>query len=110
MPSKSTSAPTPTQILHQLEQLSGLTGEDHRVALERLPREQANHYARLCSVNRRPAVVGTTGGHCGACHMRVPPQIMLVLSRGEQVCRCPSCLRFLTPPPVTPAVEPVGRV
>jgi hypothetical protein len=65
---------------------------------ERLPREIARLYDRLFDSGRRPTVAETIREHCEGCHMRVPPQIMLLLTRAELVCRCPNCHRFLSPP------------
>jgi predicted nucleic acid-binding Zn-ribbon protein len=96
------SGPTPAQILETLVEVirlddAGDAGDaDRRRALiTRLPREHAEHYARLVKAGRRPAVAAVTDGHCARCHMRVPPQLQLVAARGEVVCRCPSCQRFL---------------
>jgi predicted nucleic acid-binding Zn-ribbon protein len=108
---------TPSDIFEVLRDLSRLD-ENHRRSPEtsdlerrhtlhqRLPREIAQQYDRLLSAGRRPAVVGAPLGHCQACHMRVPPQLLLLLSRAELICRCPSCHRFLCPPPATPERTP----
>lgn len=66
--------------------------------LERLPREIARLHERLYHARRRPTVVETFHEHCEGCHMRVPPQVMLLLTRAEVICRCPNCHRFLSPP------------
>jgi hypothetical protein len=65
---------------------------------QRLPTEIARLYDRLFDSGKRPTVVATLHEHCGGCHMRVPPQVMLLLTRAELLCRCPNCHRFLSPP------------
>jgi hypothetical protein len=102
-----------TEIFHVLRALSLLDSErpgspaatrtQARLALQqRLPTEIARHYDRLFDSGRRPTVVEAALGHCAGCHMRVPPQLMLVLTRAEVVCRCPSCHRFFSPPHAGP--------
>src|SRR5690348_14669747 len=75
--------------------LDGAHDRERDLLRQRLPREIARLYDRLFTSRRRPTVVGTFHEHCEGCHMRVPPQIMVLLTRAEVVCRCPNCHRFL---------------
>jgi len=117
MTNKATHETAPQRIIALLADLSRLDEEDRRAGgtpdasrrdarsalVARLPSDPVRHYDRLVGAGKRPAVATATRGYCGSCHMAVPPQLMLVLSRGEQICRCPSCGRFLAvePPPST---------
>ena len=99
---------TPHDIFATLRDLNQIDEEDRRspggpeeprrrTLFERLPLEIARQYLRLLQAGRRPAVITTIRGYCQACHMLVPPQLMLLLTRAELICRCPSCHRFLCP-------------
>ncbi len=41
------------------------------------------------------AVVPIRGGTCQGCHMHVPPQLINLIQRNEQVILCPNCQRML---------------
>jgi predicted nucleic acid-binding Zn-ribbon protein len=96
-------------LLRALSRLDGRVGQaqgppdatraqERDLLRQRLPTEIARLYDRLFDSGRRPTVVATFHEHCEGCHMRVPPQIMVLLTRAELVCRCPNCHRFLSPP------------
>jgi predicted nucleic acid-binding Zn-ribbon protein len=102
------------EILAILLDLGRLAAEDEagrNQLLERLPREPARHVRRLHGARRRPLVTTPVAGHCGACHMAVPAQLVLTVNRLEQLCLCPSCQRFLAPaaPPPARSLAPVDR-
>src|SRR5258706_13669145 len=105
---------SPREIFALLRALSRLDGRPGRTQVpldptraqerdllyQRLPKEIALLYDRLFESGKRPTVVETIDDHCQGCHMRVPPQITVLLTRAELLCRCPNCHRFLSPPGV----------
>jgi predicted nucleic acid-binding Zn-ribbon protein len=50
-------------------------------------------------------VVSLTNGTCGGCHMSVPRQMIVMISRAETITRCRGCSRILYLPEQIGAVE-----
>ena len=52
-------------------------------------------YERILPKRGGRAVVPALGGKCTGCQMRLPPQLFILVQRGEQLQQCPACQRFL---------------
>ena len=52
-------------------------------------------YERILPKRQGRAVVPALGGKCTGCQMRLPPQLFILVQRGEQLQQCPACQRFL---------------
>jgi hypothetical protein len=61
----------------------------------RLPRTMVSRYERVIKRREGKAVVPVDGGKCTGCQMRLPPQMYILVQRGESLQSCPSCHRYL---------------
>lgn len=61
----------------------------------RLPRPMISRYERVLKRREGKAVVPVDGGKCTGCQMRLPPQMYILVQRGESLQSCPSCHRYL---------------
>jgi predicted nucleic acid-binding Zn-ribbon protein len=52
------------------------------------------------------AVSAIRDGHCQACQVRMRPQLLMDIRKGEQIFECESCKRILYVPPAAPAAPP----
>lgn len=66
------------------EELAEAVGEGQRVRYERLLRSKGEH-----------VVVGVQHGVCGGCHMRVPPQLLVMCQADKEIVTCSNCGRIL---------------
>ncbi len=66
------------------EELARAVGESERARYERLVRSKGEN-----------VVVGVQHGVCGGCHMRVPPQLLVMCQAEKDVLTCSNCGRIL---------------
>lgn len=59
------------------------------------PKALLGRYQRLLDRREGKAVVPVVAGSCQGCRMMLPPQLYIVIQRGERLEACPSCQRFL---------------
>ncbi|PKN54671.1 MAG: hypothetical protein CVU56_25255 [Deltaproteobacteria bacterium HGW-Deltaproteobacteria-14] len=59
------------------------------------PKSLLPRYQRLLERREGKAVVPVVGGGCVGCRMMLPPQLYIIVQRGEKLETCPSCQRFL---------------
>ena len=52
------------------------------------------------------AVSAIRDGHCHACQVRLRPQLIMEVRKGDQIFQCDSCKRILYVPPAAPAAPP----
>jgi hypothetical protein len=52
-------------------------------------------YERLVRSKGENVVVGVHSGVCGGCHMKLPPQILVLCMAGQEIISCPNCGRIL---------------
>ena len=60
-------------------------------------------YERLAKHRKGLAVVAVRDGTCGACHVRLRPQVYSQVRTNQQILRCESCDRILYSSPEPPA-------
>ncbi|HLB59184.1 MAG TPA: C4-type zinc ribbon domain-containing protein [Bdellovibrionota bacterium] len=63
--------------------------------LQKLDRDISRKYEFIRSRLHGSAVAKVQQGTCQACHMRIPPQLLNQLQRGDQIFTCPSCKRLI---------------
>ena len=61
----------------------------------RLDEGLLRRYSRVLAGRDGKAVVGATDGKCLGCSMKLPPQLFILVQRGETLESCPNCQRFL---------------
>jgi uncharacterized protein len=61
---------------------------------QRLPKDILKKYMTI-RARRGLAVVPVIKGVCGGCHMAIPPQLYIVLQRGNSIETCPLCARII---------------
>jgi predicted nucleic acid-binding Zn-ribbon protein len=66
------------------EELAAAVAEVERARYERLVRNKGEN-----------VVVGVQHGVCGGCHMRVPPQLLVMCQAGKELVTCSNCGRIL---------------
>jgi uncharacterized protein len=66
------------------EQLATAVGETVRARYERLMRSKGEH-----------VVVGVEHGVCGGCHMKLPPQLLVMCQAKKELVSCSNCGRIL---------------
>jgi len=59
------------------------------------PKSLLGRYQRLLERREGKAVVPVAGGGCQGCRMMLPPQLYIIIQRGEKLETCPNCQRFL---------------
>ncbi|OGQ35678.1 MAG: hypothetical protein A3F16_00605 [Deltaproteobacteria bacterium RIFCSPHIGHO2_12_FULL_43_9] len=68
------------------------------IELGKLDREIGRKYEFIRSRLHGSAVAKIEAGACQACHMRLPPQLLIQLQRGDKIHNCPSCKRIIILP------------
>ena len=68
-----------------------------------LPAALVSTFDTVLKARRGVAVSKVEGGLCAACHVRVRPQVLNDLIKGESVRQCDSCQRILYTVPAKPA-------
>ena len=66
------------------EELAGAVDESARARYERLMRSKGEN-----------VVVGVQHGVCGGCHMKLPPQLIVLCQAGKELVTCSNCGRIL---------------
>jgi uncharacterized protein len=66
------------------EELASAVGEDVRARYERLVRNKGDN-----------VLVGVQHGVCGGCHMRLPPQLLVMCQAKKELVTCSNCGRIL---------------
>ena len=84
--------------LTELEGIIGKTEVDKDAIRAKLPPGTSSRYERILARREGKAVVPARDGKCTGCQIRLPPQMYIVVLRGERLVSCPSCQRFLYPP------------
>jgi len=59
------------------------------------PKSLLGRYHRLLERREGKAVVPVITGSCQGCRMMLPPQMYIIVQRGERLEACPNCQRFL---------------
>jgi len=65
--------------------------------ISKIPNIYVVLYMRLIQARRGVAISRIQGNACGACHMTLPPQFIIQLSKSLSIEKCPSCHRMLAP-------------
>ncbi|HEY8551742.1 MAG TPA: C4-type zinc ribbon domain-containing protein [Vicinamibacterales bacterium] len=65
-------------------------------------------FADVATKRRGLAVVEVRDGHCSACQVRLRPQLVLEIRRGDHIAQCESCSRILYIAPAQTAAPPSG--
>ena len=79
----------------QAQQIEDKRRERERV-LAGLPKQMGTLYNRISTrVRGGIAVAEARDGSCMACHMRLRPQVMAQIRRGDEVITCDNCARIL---------------
>ncbi len=76
------------------KRIAELTGKRAQ-CVERLDAQVRHRYERLRTVRGDNVIVGVTGGACGGCHYRLPPQVANLVRKGEELVFCEGCGRML---------------
>ncbi|TNF31420.1 MAG: hypothetical protein EP329_12375 [Deltaproteobacteria bacterium] len=83
----------------RLGELDGIIAEIDKKKIQvtaRLhPKSLLPRYKRLLERREGKAVVPVVAGGCVGCRMLLPPQMYIIVQRGEKLETCPSCQRFL---------------
>jgi len=66
------------------EELAGAVDDGARARYERLVRSKGEN-----------VVVGVQHGVCGGCHMKLPPQLIVLCQAGKEIVTCSNCGRIL---------------
>jgi uncharacterized protein len=66
--------------------------------LKKLDKNIGRKYEFIRARLQGSVVAKIESGACQACHMQIPPQLMIQLQRGDQVYNCPSCKRIIILP------------
>jgi predicted nucleic acid-binding Zn-ribbon protein len=78
-----------------------------RTALEaEMPAEHVRLFVDTAAKRRGVAVSAIRDGHCSTCQVRLRPQLIMEIRRGDRVEQCDSCSRILYFPPAAPAAAP----
>jgi hypothetical protein len=89
------------QTAEQTEQLAHLRSERERLERE-LPKSATTLYNRIgARIRDRVAVAEAKNGACTACLMKLRPQIMAQVRRGDEIVTCDNCNRILYYVPTT---------
>jgi len=72
------------QLLENREELAAAVPEGARLRYERLFRNKGEN-----------VVVGVERGVCGGCHMRLPPQLVVMCQGDKEIVTCSNCGRIL---------------
>lgn len=59
-------------------------------------------YDRLMRAGRQRPVAAVEEGHCGGCHLRLPPQLVYRIRMANSLLPCPHCGRLIYPVAVMP--------
>jgi predicted nucleic acid-binding Zn-ribbon protein len=70
----------------------------------KIPKPILSHYDRLGDQGKKGVAI-LRNQVCTGCHMNVPIGVVLDLKRGEDVCLCGNCGRYLHLPEEAPAVD-----
>ena len=54
-----------------------------------------SRYAFIRNRLRHPVIVSVVAGVCSGCHIAIPPQVFIVLQRGNHIMSCPNCQRLM---------------
>lgn len=90
-----------TTRLNELEGELQIFKQKRGEQLKKLEKNISRKYEFIRARLRGSAVAKIENGACQACHMQIPPQLMIQLQRGDQVYNCPSCKRIIILPAVT---------
>lgn len=88
----------------KLKELQGQLSEYQKsrdIELKKLDREIGRKYEFIRSRLHGSAVAKIEAGACQACHMQIPPQLLIQLQRGDRIHNCPSCKRIIILPGLT---------
>lgn len=83
-------------------ELSGLA-ETRRGLEAKMRPEHVRLFSDTAAKRRGIAVSAVHDGHCQACQVRLRPQLLMEIRRGDTVVQCESCARILYVPPPAPA-------
>jgi predicted nucleic acid-binding Zn-ribbon protein len=80
----------------------------------KLPADLVRLFVDTATKRRGIAVSAIRDGHCSACQVRLRPQLIMEIRRGDRIAQCESCARILyvapAPAPVPEAAGDGGRV
>ena len=71
-----------------------------------MPAEHVRLFAETAATRRGVAVSEVRDGHCSTCQVRLRPQLIMEIRRGDRVVPCESCKRILYIAPAPPADAP----
>jgi predicted nucleic acid-binding Zn-ribbon protein len=87
----------------RLEAELAALAERRRGVEGQMPPDLVRLFADTAAKRRGIAVSAVHDGHCQACQVRLRPQLIMDVRRGEHVVQCESCARILYVPPPAPA-------
>jgi len=82
------------QVKSKKERLAGLK-KDREEILPDVPQRLLSYYERFYKSYGPNVVVRVQGDSCGGCHMRILPQVMVEIHRGDKIVSCEGCRRIL---------------
>lgn len=65
---------------------------------KKIPNFLFKRYQRLMEHKNGKAIASIENGICSGCHLRIRPQIIVEVYRGESIVTCENCSRILIPP------------
>jgi predicted nucleic acid-binding Zn-ribbon protein len=68
----------------------------------KLPAELVKMFTDSVAKRRGIAVTSIRDGHCEACQVRLRPQLIMEIRKGDRLVQCESCMRILFMPPTAP--------
>ena len=105
------------EIAHVDERLAELARAREEIVAE-LPKPSVGRFDQIRRARGGVAMAAIAGGACSACQMRIRPQVINLLRRGDDLIACDSCRRILyipnedepalTPPEVEDTSAPTG--
>jgi hypothetical protein len=69
--------------------------EDRARLVQELPPSYVGRFEKLARLRDGRAMARIAGGACSACHVRLRPQVISLVRRGEDLISCESCGRIL---------------
>jgi predicted nucleic acid-binding Zn-ribbon protein len=100
------------QEARELEGVVAAMASEREAIAKQLPADLLATFNTVLKNRRGVAVARVEGGLCAACHVRVRPQVLNDLLKGETILTCDSCQRILyvvAPKPAQSLGTSVGR-
>ena len=89
-------------------EIAELTSARGKIVSE-MTREAIALFEHVSRARKGHAVAEARDGHCTACHVRLRPQSLNDVRRGDRLCQCESCTRILYIVPPKPVAAPEAQ-